>query len=326
MPKHLLSEPGDWFLGELHPLSHGNAWLEVDEADGQVRSARLDCSNSARGDEKLLEVRDVQQGLALAGRAGWLTPAAAELAYARAIEELLGLQPPPRALALRELLLDVQMVIGHSWRLAAMADLCGADGRSWLAQRELWLKAHERLTGARVHDVWVRLGGVATDASAEVLNELLELVLDPWPELDPVNARGLGHLSGSQAADFAVAGIPSTDHDAADRIRLLADSLVAARSSLAARVAQLPDGAVSQLLPKSIRVPVGSSRQQVDSATGGIELWVFGDGGKAPTRVSYSSNSDRAVALFEAAAVGMPTQSARWLLATLPIATGEVAL
>ena len=261
MPKHLLSEPGDWFLGQLHPLSHGTLWLEVEESEGRVLSARLDCSTSARADEKLLEVRDVQQGLALAGRAGWLTPAAAELAYARAVEELLGLQPPPRAVALRELLLEVQLVIGFAWRLAALADLCGADGRDWLEQRELWLTAHESLTGARVHDVWVRLGGVATDAAESALEELRRLAAEPWPTLEPAAARGQALLSGALAVEFDVAGLPPGDHDAADRVQLLVDSLDRARSAVVTQIASLPEGAVSQLLPKSIRVPVGSSRQ-----------------------------------------------------------------
>lgn len=326
MPKQLLSERGEWFLGELHPLSHGTVTLDVETEGGIVQWASLDCSASSRADEKLLEVREVPQGLALAGRAGWLTPAAAEVAYARAVESLLGLQAPPRAVALRELLLSMQLVLGYSWRLAALAELCGQDGRNWLEPRERWLRAHEQLTGARIHDVWVRLGGVAADAGPDWLHELQELTVLPWPSLPTAAASGRGFLRASQVAQFEVAGLPAGDHTAADRIEFLLSELDSALRQVRERAAQLPAGPVQQLLPKSIRVPVGSSRQSVESATGGLSVWVFGDGGKAPARVSYSSNSDRAVALFEKAAAGLEVESARWLLATLPIAPGEVAL
>ncbi|MEY4347920.1 MAG: hypothetical protein RIS43_339, partial [Actinomycetota bacterium] len=63
-------------------------------------------------------------------RHNWLSPVAAEIAYAKACEELMGLRVPDKAVALRDLLLQLQELTGLLQRIAGMT-----DDVSWLRIR-----------------------------------------------------------------------------------------------------------------------------------------------------------------------------------------------
>ena len=170
-------------LPELHPLAHGQFALELEVADGIILDCRFDVAGSHRADEKLLEVRDFKQGLALINRHGWLTAPYAECVYARIIEQALGLVVSDRARALRELVLALNAVaVDEFWAsIETMLD----DGLPSLARREQALGVLERITGARIHTTYVRIGGVAADVDPEDLHA----------------ARGLGNDRVSAAVE-----------------------------------------------------------------------------------------------------------------------------
>jgi len=101
-------------LGELHPSAHGGmrvrcSFIAPDDAGGLTRVAAAEPIPGLlhRGAEKLLEVRDYRAGLMLANRHDWLSAITSEVTMALAVEELLGLTPPPRATWLRTLLCEV---------------------------------------------------------------------------------------------------------------------------------------------------------------------------------------------------------------------------
>src|SRR3954462_4340054 len=66
-----------------------------------------------RGAEKLFEVRDYRQVLVLANRHDWLSAFNNEVVIALAVEQLLGMEVPPRAVWLRTLMCELNRVLSH---------------------------------------------------------------------------------------------------------------------------------------------------------------------------------------------------------------------
>ena len=155
----------------LHPIRHGRFAVELAVESGVITACAFDILGNHRGDEKLLEVRDLRQGLALIDRHGWLTAPFAETLYATIVEDMLGMSPPPRAFALRQLALELnRAAVDALWRYLD-ADLEGAPS-SGLDERDALLAELEALTGARIHAGYARIGGVGHDISAEQLSRL----------------------------------------------------------------------------------------------------------------------------------------------------------
>lgn len=160
-------------LPMLHPLTHGQFAVELDISNSVISACRFDVAGSHRADEKLLEVRDFKQGLALINRHGWLTAPFGEYAYGRIIEQALGLTVSPRAQALRSLVLALNSAaVDEFWRVIN-DQLVGTP--TSLAAREQILDVLERITGARIHTTYVRIGGVSADVNDDDLAAALSL-------------------------------------------------------------------------------------------------------------------------------------------------------
>ena len=152
-------------LPALHPLRHGQFALDLTIEQQRITHCRFDVGASHRGDEKLLEVRDFKQGLALINRHGWLTSAFAETLYARIIESAVGITISPRVATLRDVVLELNRAATDEYWRAVDAQLAGTEPS--LARREEILAVLERITGARMHTTYVRIGGVAADITAD---------------------------------------------------------------------------------------------------------------------------------------------------------------
>ena len=157
-------------LGDLHPSGHGALRLRCRIEDDRVIAAQPEPGLLHRGTEKLLEARDYRQALMLANRHDWLGAAVSEIALATAVEQLLGLEVPPRAVWLRTLLCEITRASASLLLLAGAATMpprgVAATRAPGVAAREAWLKCLETMSGGRVHPMITRIGGLAHDAPA----------------------------------------------------------------------------------------------------------------------------------------------------------------
>lgn len=169
-------------LPDLHPLRQFGFGIELEVRDGLIVDCRFDIASIHRGDEKLLEVRDFRQGLALVQRHSWLTATFAEVLYARAIEISLGMTISERAAALRALALQLNWVATEALWAHLDAEIAGVPSDA-LVKRERVLDALEALTGARMHTTFARIGGVAADVP-EGFTQLLARIDDPRVHAD----------------------------------------------------------------------------------------------------------------------------------------------
>lgn len=262
----------DWPLDDLHPLRHGPLGCRFQTQGGVVTACSFLVQDAHRGDEKLLEVRDCQQGLAHIDRHGWLTAPFAETLYARIVEDMLGMAVSERVQALRELALSLnRAAVDALWEYLDAS--CAGTSSESLDRREWALGCLERLTGARLHTTYARIGGVAADIDEALLDEL------------------------SQDDGLA---------SAAGRVRTAT-------------------GAISQALPKVLRLPAGDCYAEIETPHGVLGMWVVGHGDRTPLRVHLRTAGFRSLARLEHDAVGLPVTSFLQRLARTRLVPGEVA-
>ena len=88
-------------FGPQHPSTHGVLRLIVDLDGEVVRGLKPVMGYLHTGIEKQMEALRWQQGVVVTDRHDYLSPPINNLAYALAVEQLMGVEAPPRAQALR---------------------------------------------------------------------------------------------------------------------------------------------------------------------------------------------------------------------------------
>lgn len=202
-------------LGPFHPSLPGSLRLALDVERDVVVTAEPLIGAMHRGAEKLFEVRDYRQAMVLANRHDWLSAFASELCLALVIERMCGIAPPPRANWLRMVFAEVTRVISH---LAFVSSYPGLDpvlaARGHQA-KEAGQRILELGTGARVHTMAVRVGGLLSDVPEGWVDEVVDQ-LPRWTTVaDELTAgladiadrsTGIAVLTRDQAVSFAATG------------------------------------------------------------------------------------------------------------------------
>ncbi|HSC47731.1 MAG TPA: NADH-quinone oxidoreductase subunit C, partial [Gammaproteobacteria bacterium] len=118
-----------------------------------------------KGIEKRFEALPLLEGQRLAARVSGDSAVAFSWAYCMALEGIAGVTPPPRALALRALLLERERLANHLGDLGALGNDAGfAVGLAHFSRlKEDLLRDDARHLGARYHLDAVVPGGVAAD-------------------------------------------------------------------------------------------------------------------------------------------------------------------
>ena len=122
-----------------------------------------------RGIEKALELRSYIQDLYLAERICGICSHAHTTCYTQGIEELLGVEAPPRAKYIRTIIAELERLHSHSLWVGVAAHEVGFDTLfmyTW-RDREVVMELLEAISGNRVHYAMNTIGGVRRDISAE---------------------------------------------------------------------------------------------------------------------------------------------------------------
>ncbi|HEY5183667.1 MAG TPA: NADH-quinone oxidoreductase subunit D [Actinomycetes bacterium] len=207
-------------LGPQHPSAHGVLRLAL-ELDGDivVRAEPL-VGLLHRGAEKLFEVRDYRQILVLANRHDWLSAFSSELGVVLAVETMLGMEVPERAVWARTALAELNRVLSHLAFLGGFPpgadplDPTGTSARS-LALRDPVQQVMEEATGGRLHFMANQVGGLKADlpdgwtdraraAASDVRAGLPELTGAVLAAAQPL--AGVGVASPEQVAQYGLSG------------------------------------------------------------------------------------------------------------------------
>lgn len=162
-------------LREGHPTAHPGFQLRITSDDNVVTAANLTIGFMHRGVEKLFESRDYRQAMMLANRHDWLSAFHSELLIALLLEDTMGILPPPRATWIRMLVAEANRAAASLAFLAPMLD--GHDRQQLVDARESLITAQEMATGARMHPMYARIGGVAHGLDASSLDAYEQAVV-----------------------------------------------------------------------------------------------------------------------------------------------------
>jgi len=208
-------------IGPQHPATHGVLRLAL-RLDGE-RIVRADpvIGYMHRGAEKLFEARDYRQIIVLANRHDWLSSFSNELGVVLAVERMLGMEVPQRAVWLRTLLAEMNRALNHLMFLGSYPIELGAITPMFYAfrEREELQEVMEEISGGRMHYMFNRVGGLKEDIPAgwpDRARRVISLVrrrvredidtLVRGNEIFRARTRGVGVLSGELVESYGVSG------------------------------------------------------------------------------------------------------------------------
>jgi NADH-quinone oxidoreductase subunit D len=209
-------------MGPSHPATHGVLRIVL-ELDGEIiTKATPDIGYLHRGDEKIAENMTYNQFIPYTDRLDYLAPLSNNVAYAMAVEKLLGIEKalPLRCQYIRVICCELARVSAHLLGLGSLAMDVGALTvfLFTFTEREKVYDLIEALTGARFTTSYTRIGGLARDLPpgwvAQCRKFLGEVVanIDETEKLLTRNkifvdrTRDIGHISRETAIDYGLTG------------------------------------------------------------------------------------------------------------------------
>lgn len=216
----LLGEKMTVNMGPSHPATHGVLRLEL-ELDGEVITKAVPhVGYLHRGDEKIAENMHYNQFVPYTDRLDYLAPLANNVAYALAVEKLMGWELPPRGKAIRVICCEMARISAHLLGLGAYAMDTGAMTvfLYTFAEREKLYNLCEILTGARFTTSYTRIGGQTRDLPNDFLPALTAFLDQFTPVVDEVDklltrnkifvdrTKDLGVISKEDAIAYALSG------------------------------------------------------------------------------------------------------------------------
>jgi len=152
-------------MGPAHPSTHGVLRLML-ELDGEfVLRTKPVIGYLHTGMEKTGEVLSYVQGGTNVTRMDYVSPISNELGYSMAVEKLLDIEVPDRAIWIRMMMAELNRIASHLVWLATNGMDLGATSMMiyGFRERELVLAFFEKTAGLRMNLNYVRPGGVAAD-------------------------------------------------------------------------------------------------------------------------------------------------------------------
>ncbi len=157
-------------FGPQHPAAHGVLRLVL-EMDGEViERADPHIGLLHRATEKLAESKPYNHSIPYMDRLDYVSMMCNEHGYVMAIEKLLGVKVPERALYIRTLFDEITRILNHLMWLGTHGLDVGAMTvfLYTFREREDLLDCYEAVSGARMHAAYYRVGGVYRDLPDEM--------------------------------------------------------------------------------------------------------------------------------------------------------------
>ncbi|MCX6929155.1 MAG: NADH-quinone oxidoreductase subunit D, partial [Verrucomicrobia bacterium] len=209
-------------VGPSHPATHGVLRIVL-ELDGEIITrARPEVGYLHRGDEKIAENFTYNQFIPYTDRLDYLAPLANNVAYALAVEKLLGIdgQLTPRCQFIRVICCELARISSHLLGVGVFAMDVGAMTVFLYTfyEREKIYNLSELLTGARFTTSYTRIGGQIRDLTPDFISGLKKFLDEVVPVIDETDAllsknaifinrtQDIGVISKEDAIGFGISG------------------------------------------------------------------------------------------------------------------------
>ena len=190
----LASEENDEFkikytflnIGPSHPATHGTIRNFMALDGEKIAACVTEIGYLHRGFEKSCETHTYAQIIPYTDRLNYCSAMLNNVGYAKAVEDILGVTLPDRAIFMRVILGELARIIDHEVCLGAMFVDMGALTNYWYLYnpREKIYNFLSRLTGARFTNSFARIGGMAHDFYDGWEDELLGYLKEVEKGLD----------------------------------------------------------------------------------------------------------------------------------------------
>jgi NADH-quinone oxidoreductase subunit D len=209
-------------MGPSHPSTHGVLRVLL-ELDGEIiTKAMPDVGYLHRGDEKIAENMTYTQFIPYTDRLDYLAPLANNVAYALAVEKLMGIDKAltPRCQYIRVICCELARISAHLLGVGCFAMDIGALTvfMHTFTEREKIYNLAESLTGARFTTSYTRIGGLSRDLPAGWVSQcrkFLDEVEIAFEEVEKLltrnriwvdRTRDVGVISKEMAIDYGLSG------------------------------------------------------------------------------------------------------------------------
>ena len=224
--KHLVSEralTGETMLlnmGPQHPSTHGVLRLVL-ELDGEtIVNCIPEIGYLHTGIEKNIEAKTYLKAEVMSDRLDYMNTTGNNLVYCMAVEKLVDLDVPERAISIRVILTELQRIASHLVWLAAFGlDLAAMSVFLYcFREREMILDILELCSGQRMMTTYIRPGGLWRDVPVEFETAVRNFLnyfpkrVDEYEALmtkNPIFADrlvGIGKLDAATALQHGVTG------------------------------------------------------------------------------------------------------------------------
>ena len=207
-------------MGPQHPSTHGVLRLQVELEGEIVRRVKPIIGYLHTGMEKTAETLTFMQGTTNVTRMDYLAPLHNELCFSLAVEQLLQIDIPPRAQAIRILMTELNRISSHLVALATNGMDVGALAMMMhgFREREMILAFFEKASGLRMNNNYIRVGGVAADlpdgwqADVEEILETLPVRLGEYDDMLKANpiwlrrTRDVGVMTIEECLAYSITG------------------------------------------------------------------------------------------------------------------------
>jgi len=207
-------------VGPSHPATHGVLRLVLELDGEEIVNVMPDIGYLHRGDEKIAENMTYTQFIPYTDRLDYLAPLANNVAYAYAVEKLLGIDVPPRCRVIRVICAELARISSHLLGIGAMSMDIGAMTvfLYTFREREKIYDLCECICGARFTTSYTRIGGLANDMPPEFAPMARKFLKEFPATIDEVDKlltrnrifiernRDIGVLSKQDAIDLGVTG------------------------------------------------------------------------------------------------------------------------
>ena len=169
----------EWInIGPSHPATHGTLRIMAEIEGEVIKRSKLEIGYLHRCFEKMCENHLYNQVVPYTDRLNYCSAPMNNIGWCKAIEDMMGIEIPDRAKAMRMVLAELSRVIDHLVCIGAGAVDLGALTSFWFCfeQRERVYELFEKLCGARLTVSLTRIGGMAQELPIGWVTDALEVV------------------------------------------------------------------------------------------------------------------------------------------------------
>jgi len=208
-------------FGPQHPAAHGVLRLILELKGENVKYADPHIGLLHRGTEKLMEYKNYLQALPYLDRLDYVSMMTQEHSYVLCCEKLGKIPVPRRAQVIRTIFCELTRILNHLLAITTHAlDIGAFTPFLWaFEEREKIFEFYERVSGARMHAAYFRIGGISADLPLGTLNDIFSFIENFISRIDEIEylltfnrvwkhrLQQIGTVTTNEALNYGFSGV-----------------------------------------------------------------------------------------------------------------------